>query len=537
MNTMTSSSGFSSRLYAILILQPLGLDRQTSPLLLLLVIFGVTLAGSLWIFAGEVPVTAAIIYLLMLVLITFSRPDISLYMLLFLTLLLDQLQLTGFQPVTYYAEFFRNIKEISYLPEIGAAGFNPAELHISLLVFAWFIHFSLNPKITFASIPVWPAYLLFFGWFIFSIVYGLYKGGDFLVALWEVRAMFYMSILYLLVPQLIRTKKQIQIMMWVILAAVTIKAFQGLYRYASLGFSTSGFEALTNSEDTVFMVMLFVLLLAFLVFKVNHKQKIWLLIFLLPLALGFYAGQRRASFAALIVTFLVFVSLLPSQMQWSFLKRAFPVLAALLLYGFLFWNSTSPYAGPVQLVKSGIVTPDRYENMRDYHSNLYRDIENYNLSTTVKNNTILGVGFGNKYDMPVELVQIQFPLRDYIPHNQILWIYVKMGLVGFILFWYFFLSFSYKGVTIFVKLRDPYLKAIAAFVILAVINQIIVAFFDVMMTFYSNMIFLGCVMGLLPALEKLADDEQKKRKLNKVDANFKTKKKSNQLSRKQWFNG
>ncbi len=507
MNSSVYNESLPVRLYRILILNPLGLDRQTAPVLWLLVFFCALLGLSLWQFDGEIPVTVTAVYVCSFVIIAFIRPDIALYTFVFFVILFDQLQLPGFEPITYDVMFFHNIKEISYLP-LDVGGINPVEFHLFLMLFAWFILFSANKKIDFVPIPVWPAFALFIGWFGLSFVYGILTGGEFLVALWEIRATIYLAIMYVLVPQIIRTKKQIYILFWIIIATITIKAIQGMIRYVSLGFSTEGYEALTNNEEPVLMVTIIILLLAFFAMKINTAQRTWLLIFLIPIILGFYAGQRRASFASLMVTFGAFVLLLPPDVQFRFIKRAMPVVLILMIYGAVFWNSNSPLAQPVQMVKSGMVTPDKYENMRDYHSNLYREIENYNLSVTAKENTLLGVGFGNKYEMPVELVNINFPLRDYIPHNQIFWVYVKTGLIGFILFWFFFNAFAFQGVITFMRLKDPYLKAVALVIVIAVLNQMVVSYYDVMLTFYRNMIYLGCLMGLLPALIRISKREE-----------------------------
>jgi O-antigen ligase len=122
---------------------------------------------------------------------------------------------------------------------------------------------------------------------------------------------------------------------------------------------------------------------------------------------------------------------------------------------------------------------------------------------TVRRAPILGIGFGNKYDLPIDLVHIPFPLRDYIPHNQILWLLVKMGGVGFFLFWLFFNSVMFHGASVFSKLQDPYLKAVCAVLIVAVVNQMVVSYYDLQLTYYRNMIYLGTLTGLLTVVQKL----------------------------------
>lgn len=98
------------------------------------------------------------------------------------------------------------------------------------------------------------------------------------------------------------------------------------------------------------------------------------------------------------------------------------------------------------------------------------------LSESVPRAPLKGIGFGSKYDVPVPLFPIKFSLYVYIPHNEILWLLVKMGAIGFFSFWLFLGSFVFQGASVFSQLRNPY---------------------------FQNMIYLGLLMGLLLTLEKL----------------------------------
>jgi hypothetical protein len=329
-------------------------------------------------------------------------------------------------------------------------------------------------------------------------MYGLRRGGDVFPALWEVRALFYMGILYAFVPQIIRTKEQMSGLIWVCIAAISIKAFQGIARFASLGFNFGGLPTLTNHEDPVFMLDLIVLLFGFVLFNAKTRQRTALLWLLLPLVMGFYIGQRRAAYAALVPTFAAFMAVVPGKLQKAFLKIVVPVVAVLAIYCAVFWNSESRLASPVRLVKTGFGLDPETAGER-YYSNLYREIEKHDLAKTVQDYPIFGIGFGNKYEMPLPLVKIDFPLRDYVPHNEILWILVKTGAIGFCLFCWFLNTYAYKAASTLAKLSDPYLKAVCAVTVAIIVNQVVVSYYDLQLTFYRNMVFLGTCMGLLGA--------------------------------------
>lgn len=495
------------------LLSPLGLDQDNSVVLWFLLLFSSMMAFGTYYYDGNVALVTGILYLTFVLLLSLFKIDYSLYLFVFSVLLFEQFAIPNFPTVTHDVSFFSNLKEISYVPFFEAGMISPFELHILFISVALFLHISIRRDFELKPVTVWVAFLGFFACLVLAFMNGMRTGGDFMVALWEVRALFYFCLMYLLVPQILDSKKQINLLIWVIIIGVTIKALQGAIRFVDLGFTTGGYAVLTNHEDPVFMVTLFVLLIGFLLYNTGQKQKLWLILFLLVFFIGFYVAQRRATYASLMVSLAAILILLPTLKRIQYLRYFIPVLSILLIYGFVFWNHNGRAGRPVQMVKSGFVEPDRDTNFSDYSSNLYRDNENYNLARTVVNHTVLGTGFGKRYNQPIPLIAIRFSLRDYIPHNQIYWIIVKMGAVGFFAFWFFFNSFVASGTQVFLRLKDPYLKAITLVIIIAVINQMVVSFYDLQLTYYRSMIYLGCLMGLLPVIVNI-DREQEVREVS-----------------------
>lgn len=502
-------------MYQKFLFKILGLDENSTSIFLLMMIFAAITFAGFWFFQGDAIIVLVLLYLIGFFLLSLFRIDFALLLVVFAVLLFDQYEVPGFRSLTNEAYFFNNLKEIPYVPYFDAGVLNPLEIHLLILIFSLFIRVAVIKEFSFRRIPVLIPFLLFVATFLFSCVYGLRQGGDFLVALWEVRALFYLIFLYLIVPQIVRSREQIRWFIWVVILGITIKAFQGIWKFISLGFTTGGYATLTNHEDPVFMVTLFILLFGFLVHKSWNKKTGFLLLLFIPYLFAFYVAQRRAAYASFMVSFSTLMVLLPGVVRWKFLKGIFPVLVCMGIYTLIFWNSSSILARPVQTIKSGFVKPEMETNIDDYYSNLYREYENYNLAATVRNHPVFGVGFGNKYEQPIPLVAIPYPLRDYIPHNEIFWVIVKMGTVGFFAFWFFFNSVAAKGVQIFSQLHDPYLKAVTLFIIIAIINQMVVSYFDLQLTYYRNMVYLGCLLGLLPALEEAALNEKSTDTANK----------------------
>ncbi len=451
---------------------------------------------------GSVFTTVAVILGVLIVTLTIYRIEWGFMLFVSFVLLFDQTPPRGYDRSIIGAEYFQNLKAFSFFSSMDFAVVNLLELHLFFIFIVWVIQIILRKDEKIQSVPLWFGALIFFLWLIFSAIYGLSRGGDFLPALWELRALFYLGILYFFVPQIIKTRVHLEQLIWVIIASLAFKVFQGIIRFFRLGFSFDGRTQLTNSEDPLFFISLFVMFGGFFLFNVTHKQRSVLGWLILPLFLVFILAQRRATYGALAVVFIAYIILISRDNRIKLLKTLSPTFIIIILYLIIFWNSQSGLALPAQLVKSSISTDPETAGER-YYSNLYREFENYNLAQTIKTSPVLGIGFGKKYEQPIQLVAIPFPLRDYIPHNEIFWIIVKSGAIGFFLFFVFFNSFIFKAGYLFVRLKDPYLKTICSIAIMAIIGQVVVSYYDLQLTYSRNMVYLGTLMGLLPIIQQL----------------------------------
>ena len=58
------------------------------------------------------------------------------------------------------------------------------------------------------------------------------------------------------------------------------------------------------------------------------------------------------------------------------------------------------------------------------------------MRATIQANPLLGVGFGREFLFVVPLPDLSWwPFWHYEPHHNILWVWLKTGMVGFIAFW------------------------------------------------------------------------------------------------------
>jgi O-antigen ligase len=93
-----------------------------------------------------------------------------------------------------------------------------------------------------------------------------------------------------------------------------------------------------------------------------------------------------------------------------------------------YWNAEyGALAQPARAIRSQIDP-----SPRDESSDTYRDAERYNLIATIRGNRIFGVGFGNEFGRYVALPDLTgfWPLQFHTPHQNIYWLWLKMGVVG-----------------------------------------------------------------------------------------------------------
>ncbi len=184
-----------------------------------------------------------------------------------------------------------------------------------------------------------------------------------------------------------------------------------------------------------------------------------------------------------------------------FFKVAPPVVLGAAVYFALFWGGGGGVLGePARAIRSQISEP---ATERDRSSDLWRDLENVNVSLNIKSAPLTGLGFGRTYTFFVEQHELTFTYRNYITHNAIYWVWMKMGVLGFTAFWYLLGSAMIYGLILLRQLSDGYLRAIALAIVSLVAMQIFFSYGDLGLTYSRTMIFLGLMLGVLVSLARL----------------------------------
>ena len=352
-------------------------------------------------------------------------------------------------------------------------------------------------------------FLFFLLCVVWGIVHGLTSGGDLKIIVNEVRSFWYLFLGYILAYNLIRTKTHLRYFFWFVILCAGIKALEGTYIYIFIihGDLASNHDIMAHEESYFWVSTLLLIILFSLHFR--YRPQFYTALALVPfLLIALIANNRRADFVALLIGILVawvLVFAVKPEGRKSLVKLL--IVVALLggAYVAAFSNGQGGISEPARAVVS-VFHPDP----SDAASNLYRDIENYDLKYTVKLNP-LGLGFGKQFLEPILLPDISgldiYYL--YIPHNTIYWVWMRLGPIGYLALWYLFGAIIVRGCIIVRNLKDKYLQLVAIYIVAMIIMEIIVAFADYQLSFYRNVIYVGMLAGILVKLPTLKTKEEK----------------------------
>jgi O-antigen ligase len=386
---------------------------------------------------------------------------------------------------------FENLEDFTPL---SFAYTNIVELWLLLLVAVWFLRGALQGGLRLKPIVCPLAWSLAAITIALTFSFGIANGGDVKTALWEVRALGYLFILSWLLPQLLERRRDLRLILWVMTLGLGAKAVQGFYRYfVILGMQLDLEETFLAHEDPVMFIPLFFLLAMLLHYRAAAPRLTRALLVVTPLMLAaLVLTQRRVAYITLPLCAVFFLLQLSAAPRRTFLRFLVPIGMLGALYVLVFSGSPSPLGRPIDRALQLFDT--------DNTSNAYRVVEQENLRYTIRRHP-WGLGFGHPFEIMHDLPKV-WVFWDYIPHNEILWIWVKAGTAGFILVMFFFARVIAESTWAHHRLRDPLLRAVAPIIGLTIINQLVASYYDLQLTFGRNMIYVGTLIGLLAPIER-----------------------------------
>ena len=344
--------------------------------------------------------------------------------------------------------------------------------------------------------------LVYMGFVALAWANGMGTGGDFKISLQEVRSQFYFLLAYLMAVNLVSEKRQIGALLWTTVLCIGLKGILYTFRrYVTLAGQPVPDQGVGSHEEAFFFDA-FVVLLVVLALCGVWKRLQWVMWALLPFVItGNLATNRRAATAALVV--IVPLLLLAAYRALPERRRLAGTVGLVLLVGGglyyqAFKNSNSMIAQPARAIQSQF-EPDA----RDASSNAYRDAENADLMATVRSAPVQGYGYGKRmiHAVPIADISQEYDWWDIMTHNQILWVWMRVGTVGFLAFWMMVGAILVRaGLVIRDETADRETKAVGIFAMVTLGMLMIFGLLDLQLSNFRDMLFAGFWTGLLATI-------------------------------------
>lgn len=404
--------------------------------------------------------------------------------------------------LTELVPFWRNLSTIGIAP----IPVNPAELLMIAGVAIWLLRGLFGRSLQFKESASLKHYSLYLAVVLLALLHGIALGGNTTIALWEIRTPMYAGIVLFLTLNLIRTKHHLNVLSWLIVLGTGIKGIQGSWRYlVTYGRKYDGVlrNSLLEHDEAFFFPAFYTFVLLMFIFGGSRRQKQVALLMVPFVIIADLANKRRASTANLVICLLVLMVIL-FKVLVQYRKRIFQLaaIAALLIGGYTgaFWNSDSVIAQPARAIKSNF-EPDP----RDESSNHYRDLENAGLMNGVRQNLVFGQGYGIELPLPPGMADLRdiAPFMLYMPHNSILWVWWRTGTIGFVCFCAALGSTIIRNCLLARSTSDPTIQRWALFAVALVVMHLLMAWLDVGLFSYRQVVYLWVVLAVPDILCRL----------------------------------
>jgi len=478
--------------------------------------FGLRAIGTIALVAGAVGfgiatiATDGSVYLLLpfaaalVVLTLFMWPRLGLYTLFGAALLFEEWGIAGLEPITGQVHFFQTVSGFTSIP----LRFSVADSLAVLTLAAWLLRRLVRANASARMGPLgWPMLGLaaFFG---VGMMVGIARGGDWNpnAALAELRGPLYLCLTYFLSANLVRGRRDVRILMSLLVVLTAVKAVQGLGNYIEMSNGPIWLEAVTAHEDVVFFDLALALAVGAFVLRMRDRLTMALYIAAPIVMATELVTQRRVAFIALAAAFVTVAILVAAAEPRRTLVLFGAATVFFLVYAVVAWDQQGLLAQPIRALK-GAIDPSSL-NARDLSSNWWRELENLNISYTLRQLPLTGVGIGQQYLFLREPPELSnFIYWRYMTHDAVLWIWLKTGIFGFLAFWTLVAQAAIVGGSLFRRLRAMDLRFAALVPVLLIVIQVVFSSVDLGLTYSRTMIVLGVMLGLTAYLGDAAREQ------------------------------
>jgi hypothetical protein len=377
----------------------------------------------------------------------------------------------------------------------------PVELLIGWTGLAWALRCLAETHI---QLPNPATLIASFGLFTlvsFGVLNGKMHGGKYI---WEAQALLMLFPVILITSGLLRERRHVIKLLVVLLLCLSIMSVELAWRYLALVRvdPNSTLDQAFSHDGAMLIAILAIAAAATVLWGPNRKAKLWGVVVFILASSVVLASRRRAAVIGIEAGFLALgVTLLLSN--WRRFMVLCPIALVLVcMYLGAFWNNQAALGQPARGFKAVFLSAETSE--RDRGSNDYRVTESRNLWYGIKNGPFIGIGFGLPYPKPYPMPDLtsMWELWDYTPHNTVLWLWLKGGVLALMAFFFLIGTAVSRAVMLARTVRSPVVMVIVGTSLAYLVMAVMFAYVDLGFSSPRIIMMLGITIGLLAAIDR-----------------------------------
>jgi hypothetical protein len=291
------------------------------------------------------------------------------------------------------------------------------------------------------------------------LLWGLLGGGSLQSAMIQIQVIAFVPVAAFLFIATLHTEEHFRTMGKVIVLAALYRATLVLFFYFFIAPTLEYVPpTMTTHSDTVLFATAIVALVSWSLEEREQKTIVRTVLIVAYLLLAVQLNNRRLAYVALAGSLVVLHLLLEASDFKRRVNRKLLMLAPIVaLYLAVGWGSNSPVFAPAKSFSS------MFGEKQDASSKT-RDIENYNLIVTLRDQKIAGSGWGHGYNEVSVAYSVSdvFPIYRYVPHNTVLGLWAFSGYLGSTALWAVFLVATFLNVRAYRLADTPLGRTICA---------------------------------------------------------------------------
>jgi O-antigen ligase len=383
----------------------------------------------------------------------------------------------------------------------------PIDILIIITILSFFYH-KLISKTKIRVSRVGAYLLVYVGFALLSMIYGIYNGGDSAIAFSTFKNYALYSIFFFIVINIIRDRKQMDRLVKtflisgifvIIFIAIGIFTGAGLWiEYTPL--STEGTRLLAPTH-AFYLAVAILISINLIAYKINYFGRLTVPIILVQL-LGVIVSLTRHLWLALAFTLLLTFIFLRREYKANLLKVVSIQVAFIIvlivfyaLFSFIITGSL-PSVGE-EFLENTITRLQSIDLAADDESAYFRILAWEKAWDIFSDNPVLGIGFGHKLTFDFFGWPITIQMREL--HNNFIGIAVQMGIIGFLSFLaynFIFLKQSYRLLRKIKGEIGAYLMGFLGCYVIFMFSANFGTYFDINVNVIFYWIFIGAVVAI-----------------------------------------